>query len=354
MSRHAEDESAPVTYTSSLSYTFHPIGVTSSVFRLCVGTPRQGLLAPNARAKINLDTRRIAAESVLDLQLYSHIWVVFVFHLNTHSSKDTRDPDDPYTQFPAKIAPPALGGKKVGVFSTRTPHRPNPIGMTLCKLDKITQHHTELTLHVSGVDLVDGTPVLDIKPFVPHYDTWSGLVPSCQDTTTSSVCLPPWVQDGLDKRRSVYFTSEAMNQLDHIVSREDECPLLFYGVATGRDESKDQCLVSIQACIEQVLAVDVRSAWNTRKVRRGQFQAEKTARVRELLQRNGDTVGQEEDGVLENGIPDLCSQQLDRLLIYYWVERGDAEKNVETRINTDGSGADDRVTVYQIEYLNTV
>jgi hypothetical protein len=76
--------------------------------------------------------------------------------------------------------------------------------------------------------------------------------------------------------------------------------------------------------------------------------------VRELLQRNGDTVGQEEDGVLENGIPDLCSQQLDRLLIYYWVERGDAEKNVETRINTDGSGADDRVTVYQIEYLNTV
>ena len=66
----------------------------------------------------------------------------------------------------AKVKPPRLNGQKVGVFASRSPHRPCPIGLTLAKVEGIDNG----TLHVSGVDLVDGTPVLDVKPYIPQYD----------------------------------------------------------------------------------------------------------------------------------------------------------------------------------------
>jgi tRNA (Thr-GGU) A37 N-methylase len=65
-----------------------------------------------------------------------------------------------------KIAPPRLGGKRVGLFSTRSPHRPNLIGLTLAKLESIEG----TKINVSGIDLLNGTPILDIKPFIPAYD----------------------------------------------------------------------------------------------------------------------------------------------------------------------------------------
>lgn len=80
--------------------------------------------------------------------------IIFHFHKNTNKSVK------------AKVKPPRLDGAKVGVFASRSPHRPNPIGLTLAKLNGIIGN----TLLLSGIDLLDGTPVLDIKPFVPDYD----------------------------------------------------------------------------------------------------------------------------------------------------------------------------------------
>ncbi|EJK63091.1 hypothetical protein THAOC_16270, partial [Thalassiosira oceanica] len=79
-------------------------------------------------------------------------------------------------QFPSKVAPPSLGGKKVGVFGTRTPHRPNPVGFSLCRLDGVAVEPRRkrgerkrggptFSLLLSGLDVVDGTPVLDVKPY---------------------------------------------------------------------------------------------------------------------------------------------------------------------------------------------
>ena len=106
-----------------------PIGVVRSVYRLCVGTPRQGLLSPQSRGRIELTVEN-ASDMVDGLEGFSHIWILFVFHLNT-VPKNHKSP-------PTKIAPPALGGHKVGVLATRSPHRYNPMGMTLCKLDSIS------------------------------------------------------------------------------------------------------------------------------------------------------------------------------------------------------------------------
>lgn len=86
--------------------------------------------------------------------------IVFLFHKNTNRT------------IKAKVKPPRLDGAKVGVFASRSPHRPNPIGLTLAKLDAIVGN----TLYLSAIDLLDGTPVLDIKPYVPDYDKPPNLV----------------------------------------------------------------------------------------------------------------------------------------------------------------------------------
>lgn len=86
--------------------------------------------------------------------------IVFLFHKNTNKTVK------------AKVKPPRLDGAKVGVFASRSPHRPNPIGLTLAKLDAIVGN----ALFLSAIDLLDGTPVLDIKPYVPDYDKPPNLV----------------------------------------------------------------------------------------------------------------------------------------------------------------------------------
>lgn len=70
------------------------------------------------------------------------------------------------THVRAKIKPPRLDGEKVGVFASRSPHRPNPIGLTLAKLDKVDGN----VIYLSGIDIIDGTPIVDIKPYIPDYD----------------------------------------------------------------------------------------------------------------------------------------------------------------------------------------
>ena len=141
-------------------YSFSPVGVCRSIFRDRRGTPRQGSLAPSAFGWIEL-APRISYTSLEGLEQYSHVWVIFVFHKNTDGHKVRSS-----GTVKSKVRPPVLGGKKVGLYSTRTPHRPNPVGLTLARLVGV-----ELTprprIFLSGIDLVDGTPVLDVKPMVP-------------------------------------------------------------------------------------------------------------------------------------------------------------------------------------------
>ena len=290
-----------------------PIGVVRSIYRLCVGTPRQGLLAPNAHGRIELNG--LTAHAVDGLENFSHIWIVFIFHLNTQAKNSNR--------IPTKIAPPALGGKKVGVFATRSPHRNNPIGMTLCKLDSITKptkNNNKTFLNVSGLDLVDGTPVLDIKPYVPHYDS----VPEDQ------LRLPSWVSEGLATRRPVNIEAEALHALENILT-ENPSALQFYG---GDGQSIDAIMEQVTNCIAEVLSIDVRSAWQTKKAREGKFQAERVGRVQG-----------EYDDKDSGDETNECTQQLDNLMIHYTVSRPDSQN----RDASEGSGAEDIVSVHSIQ-----
>lgn len=144
-------------------FTFKPIATVSSPFKDRRGTPRQPILVPAARGKILFDRNTIQHAHFAELKEFSHIWVVFVFHQNTNVDKEN-DSDHNTGVTPAKIKPPRLGGKKVGCLSTRSPHRPNPIGLSVFEVVEVGVDYIE----VSGIDLCDGTPVLDVKPYIPY------------------------------------------------------------------------------------------------------------------------------------------------------------------------------------------
>merc|ERR1712136_250672 len=120
------------------------------------GTPRQSNICSSSRGvlKISKELFSNPEHSLCGIESFSHVWVMFMFHLNKNKGCK------------AKVKPPRLDGTKVGVFASRTPHRPNQIGLTLAKLDHVKGDE----LYVSGIDIVDGTPIVDIKPYIPMYD----------------------------------------------------------------------------------------------------------------------------------------------------------------------------------------
>ncbi|MET1077587.1 MAG: tRNA (N6-threonylcarbamoyladenosine(37)-N6)-methyltransferase TrmO [Pseudomonas sp.] len=138
-----------------MSYSVSPIGFMRSCFKEKFAIPRQPHLAPAARGVLELVAPFDQAEALDGLEQVSHVWLLFLFH---QTLEDTPR---------LKVRPPRLGGNKSqGVFATRATHRPNGIGQSVVKLERFEAGR----LWLSGIDLLDGTPVLDIKPYVPYAD----------------------------------------------------------------------------------------------------------------------------------------------------------------------------------------
>lgn len=136
------------------AFTFAPIGVARTPFTDRLSAPRQPPAAEGVRGSIELYAAPGIEDALSDLEGWDYIWVVFVFHLNEERG------------FRPKVLPPRSPDKRRGLFATRSPYRPNPIGLSAVRLLGVEG----LTLRVGGVDMIDGTPVLDIKPYVPYAD----------------------------------------------------------------------------------------------------------------------------------------------------------------------------------------
>lgn len=124
------------------------------------GVPRQSGLAQGLQGEIVFREEFRSPEAVRGLEGYSHIWLIWQF------SKAVRDTWSP------TVRPPRLGGnRRMGVFATRSPFRPNSIGLSVVRLERVELTHDRgPVLHVSGVDLMDGTPIFDVKPYLPYAD----------------------------------------------------------------------------------------------------------------------------------------------------------------------------------------
>lgn len=212
--------------STETEFRFGAIGHLRSPFSDKFGIPRQPRLATAARARLHILPPYDREEAFADLEGFSHLWLVFVFH------QDCLE-----TEWQPMVRPPRLGGrKKVGVFASRSPYRPNPIGISAVEYLGMRRDRCGLHLEVGGADLLDGTPVLDIKPYVPYAD-------SIPDASRGFASLP-------DTRWPVVFSAEAAQALD----RADPDGALHL-----------RCL------IEQLISLDPRPGYMDRYPERDQF-----------------------------------------------------------------------------------
>lgn len=163
------------------NYQLKAIGVLHTPYSQRFGTPRQGHLVPAALGYIEFYRQLQPEEMLAGLAGFSHIWLISLFHENLAQ------------KFPPKVHPPRLGGTSVGVLASRSPHRPNPIGLTLAKIEKVEPPR----LWVSGLDLIDGTPILDVKPYVTE-----------SDQVDAKTVREGWVKENPWVETQVLFTPE--------------------------------------------------------------------------------------------------------------------------------------------------
>lgn len=137
-----------------------PIAHIRSDFPDKFGIPRQSGLIDALKAEIVFEPKYRDASALRGLEGYSHIWLIWEFSGSVME------------EWSPTVKPPRLGGnRRVGVFATRSPFRPNPLGLSCVKLEAIRLSGPEgPTLRVAGADLMDGTPIFDIKPYLPHAD----------------------------------------------------------------------------------------------------------------------------------------------------------------------------------------
>lgn len=138
-----------------------PIGYIHTDFKDKFGIPRQSGRVPALTGRIVPEPAFRNEEAFRDIEQFSHLWLIFGF-----SAANRERPA-------MTVRPPRLGGnQRVGVFATRSPFRPNALGLSVVRLERVERHPTDgLSLVVSGVDLLDGTPIYDIKPYLPHVDS---------------------------------------------------------------------------------------------------------------------------------------------------------------------------------------
>jgi len=142
-------------------YPMQVIATIRSPFSEKFGIPRQSGLVPEVTSTIVFEPAYRNPDALRGIEGFSHLWLIWAF------SKSVR------SEWSPTVRPPRLGGNtRMGVFATRSPFRPNPIGLSSVKLERIEQHPTlGPVLHVQGADLLDGTPIFDIKPYLPYTDS---------------------------------------------------------------------------------------------------------------------------------------------------------------------------------------
>ncbi len=193
-------------------------------FKEKFGIPRQSGLVPQTRAKIVFEPEYRNPDALRGIEGYSHLWLIWAF---SKAERDTWSPT---------VRPPRLGGNtRVGVFATRSPFRPNAIGLSSVTLEEVRLHTQEgPVLIVGGADLLDGTPIYDIKPYLPYVDSHPdarGGFGAEKAGYALSVVFPPQLEEKIeeDKREALRGVLEN----DPRPSYQND-PQRVYGVRFGQ------------------------------------------------------------------------------------------------------------------------
>ena len=193
------------------SFSLQKIGVVQSPYKDKFGIPRQPGLCPHIPGVISIIPPFNEIDAFRGLGESSHIWVLFIFHHNTTE------------EWQPLVRPPKLGGKiRKGVFATRSPFRPNSIGQSVVKLEAIDTDKEKILLQISGHDFLDGTPVIDIKPYIPYSDLVENAKSNYLALPGMQNCKIAFTQQALDqcKQWSQHNKGDLKLMLTEILSQD--------------------------------------------------------------------------------------------------------------------------------------
>ncbi|MBV8679095.1 MAG: tRNA (N6-threonylcarbamoyladenosine(37)-N6)-methyltransferase TrmO [Aquitalea sp.] len=194
-----------------MNYPFAAVGIVHSPYKEKFGIPRQPSLAPAADVSVELLPPYNHPDTVRGLEAFSHVWISFVFHQTANRG------------WQALVRPPRLGGNaKVGVFASRSTHRPNPLGLSLVELRGIDLSDG-VRLQLAGADLLDGTPVLDIKPYIPFVEARPEALGGFVDGPPPSLHIV-WSEQALQQLAALPAPPAALPQLIEQVLAQDPRP----------------------------------------------------------------------------------------------------------------------------------
>jgi tRNA (Thr-GGU) A37 N-methylase len=207
------------------------------------GVPRQSSLAPHTRGVVVFEPEFRRAEALRGLEGFDWIWLIWEFSENGSSCRESEgkaaggsgDAAGSSVKWQATVRPPRLGGnKRMGVFATRSTFRPNPIGLSSVRLLRVIEQSPDgPLLEVAGADLVDGTPIYDIKPYIPY-----------SDSHPDADC--GWLKEVKEKRLRVVWPGEAEASADEAKSAGIEAPC-----------------ENIREQIEEILSLDPRPSYQS-------------------------------------------------------------------------------------------
>lgn len=176
--------------------TLTPVAYTRSCFQDKFGVPRQPGLTRYARADLEIEPPFDREDAFRGLETASHLWLTFQFHEAVRA------------EWRPVVRPPRLGGnRKMGVFASRSPFRPNSLGLSVVRNEGLTRKNGKLVLQISDHDLIEGTPILDIKPYLPFAD-------SVPEATLGWADTPP------TEKLPVVFLPEAEEQLENLSTNQ--------------------------------------------------------------------------------------------------------------------------------------
>jgi tRNA-Thr(GGU) m(6)t(6)A37 methyltransferase TsaA len=189
-------------------YTFSAIGTLHSPFREKFGIPRQPGLTPHAISRLVLAPAYATAECVEGLSGFSHLWLVFIFHATASQG------------WQPSVRPPRLGGnERLGVFATRSMFRPNPVGLSVVELVDIVDGANGKEIIVRGADLLDGTPILDIKPYVPYADSIPSALGGFAVTAPTRISVV-WSEQALTDRKALALSADFCTLIDEVLAQD--------------------------------------------------------------------------------------------------------------------------------------
>ncbi len=185
-------------------YSIEPIGFIESPYKEKFAVPRQPRLVPAAGARVRLSGAANSPEALRGIEQFSHVWLLFLFDQNLDAG------------WKPTVRPPRLGGnERIGVFASRSTFRPNGIGMSAVEVKGVSKKGDQLYLELGSVDLVNGTPIVDIKPYIPYSDSISDATGGYAEAEpeTSQVCFSVQALTMLQSRKDGLMQQQVIEQV---------------------------------------------------------------------------------------------------------------------------------------------